>query len=72
MRDYDEINLKEKNMEDKVLCECHNVTLNDVKQKIKEGVTSFQELQELTKLGTDCPSCKDQNEELFKHLIEQK
>ena len=46
--------------------------LNDVKQKIKEGVTSFQELQELTKLGTDCPPCKDQNEELFKQLIEQK
>jgi bacterioferritin-associated ferredoxin len=56
-------------MEKEVLCCCHNVTLEDVKEQINNGVSSFAELQQITKIGTDCPPCKEQNEELFKKLI---
>lgn len=59
-------------MENEVLCCCHNVTLTDVKEQINNGVRSFAELQEITKIGTDCPPCKDKNEELFNSLLTKK
>jgi len=59
-------------MQDKVLCECHNVTLNDMKKHIKEGVKTFEELQEKTNISTDCPPCKEENEKLFKKLLRTK
>jgi bacterioferritin-associated ferredoxin len=58
-------------MEKEVLCCCHNVTLDDVKNQIKLGVDSFEQLQEITKIGTDCPPCKEKNEILFKTLLEE-
>lgn len=58
-------------MEDKVLCCCNNVTLNDVKEEIKNGVKTFEELQVKTGIGTDCPPCKEENEKLFKTLLEE-
>lgn len=58
-------------MEKDVLCCCHNVTLEDVKKNIKSGVKTFDELQEITKIGTDCPPCKESNEILFSKLINE-
>jgi len=59
-------------MEDKVLCCCHNVTVNDVKKHISQGVKTFSVLQEKTGIGTDCPPCKENNEKLFNTLINEK
>jgi bacterioferritin-associated ferredoxin len=58
-------------MEKEVLCCCHNVTLDDVKDQIKLGVNSFDDLQVITKIGTDCPPCKEKNEKLFKILLDE-
>jgi bacterioferritin-associated ferredoxin len=58
-------------MEKEVLCCCHDVTLVDVKNQIKLGVNSFDKLQEITKIGTDCPPCKEKNEKLFKILLNE-
>lgn len=58
-------------MEKEVLCCCHDVTLEDVKNQIKLGVNSFNNLQEITKIGTDCPPCKEKNEKLFKILLNE-
>jgi bacterioferritin-associated ferredoxin len=58
-------------MEKEVLCCCHDVTLEDVKNQIKLGVNSFDNLQEITKIGTDCPPCKEKNEKLFKILLNE-
>ena len=55
-----------------MLCCCHNVSLEDVKKQIKLGVSNFEELQEITKIGTDCPPCKEKNEILFNDLVNQK
>lgn len=59
-------------MEKEVLCCCHDVTLEDVKEKIKLGINSFEDLQKITKIGTDCPPCKEKNEKLFKVLLDKK
>jgi bacterioferritin-associated ferredoxin len=58
-------------MEKEVLCCCHDVTLEDVKNQIKLGVNDFDKLQEVTKIGTDCPPCKEKNEKLFKVLLDE-
>jgi bacterioferritin-associated ferredoxin len=58
-------------MEKEVLCCCHNVTLDDVKDQIKLGVNSFDDLQVITKIGTDCPPFKEKNEKLFKILLDE-
>ena len=59
-------------MEKEMLCCCHNVSLEDVKKQIKLGVSNFEELQEIAKIGTDCPPCKEKNEILFNDLVNQK
>ena len=59
-------------MEEEVLCCCHNVTLKDVKKQIDLGVNSFKQLQEVTKIGTDCPPCTESNEKLFNELLSNK
>lgn len=59
-------------MENKVLCCCHNVTVEDVKKHIDQGVTNFEDLQAKTGIATDCPPCKENNEKVFKNMLEQK
>ena len=58
-------------MEKEVLCGCHNVTLEDVKNRIKLGVRNFNDLQEKTKIGTDCLPCREKNEKLFEELLKK-
>lgn len=57
-------------MENKVLCGCHDVTMNDVKSQIKLGVKSFEELQSKTGIGTDCEPCMESNKILFNDLLQ--
>lgn len=59
-------------MTSNIVCGCHNVTLEDVKKEIKNGVTTFEALQEKTKIGTDCAPCREQTEKLFNHLYESR
>ena len=52
-------------IENKVLCCCFNVTEQDVKDAIKDGVKTFEELQKRTQIGTECPPCTKASEEYF-------
>ncbi len=58
-------------MEEKVLCCCHNVTLKDVENQIKNGVKTFKELQDNTGIGTDCPPCATDSEKLFTEMLKK-
>lgn len=49
-----------------VVCSCHKVTKQDMKTAINDGVVKFKDLQEQTKIGTKCSSCKSKNKERFK------
>lgn len=59
-------------MNDKEICCCHSVKLSDMKKFIEEGGKDFVTFQELTKIGTDCPPCKENNEALFNEMLHQK
>jgi nitrogen fixation protein NifU and related proteins len=49
----------------KVICECLNVTDHDIEEEVLEGVTSFEQLQERTKISTGCGKCKGEATEAF-------
>ena len=49
----------------------HNVKLTGIKENISNVVKTFEELQEKTKVGTDCSPCKEASEKLFNELLNE-
>ena len=46
-----------------------NVTEQDIKNAIKNGANSFEEVQAATKVGTGCGNCVESNKNLVDELI---
>ncbi|MCX8058111.1 MAG: iron-sulfur cluster assembly scaffold protein [Spirochaetes bacterium] len=40
-----------------VVCECFNITDEDIRMEVLEGAKTFEILQERTKIGTNCGKC---------------
>lgn len=55
--------------DDKVVCGCINVTVKDIKDSIKNGAKSFEEVQEATSVGTGCGNCVESVKELVDQLL---
>ena len=54
-----------------IICKCKEVTDHDIEDQVKRGVTTYEELQEKTEIGTVCGKCKDKTLELlheYNHL----
>jgi len=49
----------------KVICQCMNVTDQEIEDTVLEGARSYLEIQEKTKAGTVCGQCKDEIEKLL-------
>ena len=47
------------------ICQCMNVTDVDIEAAVKNGASTYIDLQNMTKCGTVCGQCKDQVEELL-------
>lgn len=58
--------------ENKVVCGCYNVTEQDLKNAVKNGANSFEEVQAVTKVGTGCGRCVEGNKQLVNELIIRK
>ena len=56
----------------KVVCGCYNVTVQDLNNAVKNGAKSFEEVQAITKVGTGCGHCVKGNNELVNELIIRK
>ncbi len=50
----------------RTVCQCMNVTDKEIEQAVRQGVKTYQQLQENTKLGTVCGQCKPEAEKLLK------
>lgn len=63
--------MAEKIKEDKAktICQCMNVTDHEIEDAVLEGVRTYLELQEHTKLGTVCGQCKDEATKLMNSYI---
>jgi len=62
---------KVKKEEAKIICQCMNVTDHEIEDAALEGVRTYLELQEHTKLGTVCGQCRDQAEKLLEEYIKK-
>jgi NAD(P)H-nitrite reductase large subunit len=56
----------------KVVCGCFNVTEQDIKNAINNGAKSYQEVQDITKVGTGCGGCVVSSEALVNELLIRK
>ncbi|MFH1378924.1 MAG: iron-sulfur cluster assembly scaffold protein [bacterium] len=66
-------NMPQKVHEDKakIICQCMNVTDHEIENAVLEGVHTFVELQEHTKLGTVCGQCKDEALVLMEQYVQK-
>ena len=55
----------------KIVCQCMNVTDKEIEHVVLEGVRTYLELQEHTKLGTVCGQCKDEATRLMNEYIQK-
>ncbi|AGX43101.1 (2Fe-2S)-binding protein [Clostridium saccharobutylicum] len=61
---------EEVKMEDnKIVCGCFKITEQDLKNAIKNGGNSFEEVQAVTKVGTGCGKCVNGNKDLVNKLL---
>jgi len=56
-------------MDNKVVCGCFKVTQQDLNNAIKNGAKSFEEVQAVTKVGTGCGNCVENNRTLVNGLL---
>lgn len=55
----------------RVVCKCLNVTENDIKMEVLEGIKDFHTLQERTKVGTGCGKCVDEVKILLDEFVKK-
>ena len=55
--------------DNKIVCGCFKITEQDLKNAIKNGANSFEEVQAITKVGTGCGKCVEGNKALVAQLL---
>ena len=49
----------------KIICQCMNVTEEEIRMAMAHGAKTFQDIQEMTKAGTVCGQCQDDIEDIL-------
>lgn len=70
---YERNGMKDKMLSEqaKIVCQCMNVTDEEISHAVLDGARTYYELQERTKLGTVCGQCKDEAEKLLAEYIKK-
>lgn len=55
----------------RVVCECMQVTDEDIEHAVLDGARSFIELQEMTKIGTGCGECQDEAQRVLSEYVQK-
>jgi nitrogen fixation NifU-like protein/NifU-like protein len=55
----------------KVICECMQVTDEEIEHAVLDGARSFHELQEMTKIGTGCGECQENAQAVMSGFIQK-
>lgn len=56
---------------DRIVCKCLNVSENDIKMEVLEGVKDFHTLQQRTKAGTGCGKCIDEVKKVLDYYVKK-
>jgi bacterioferritin-associated ferredoxin len=51
------------------VCGCLKIKVQDLEEAIKNGAKSFEEVQEITQVGTGCAHCLESNRALVNQLL---
>lgn len=55
--------------EDDIVCTCMSVSVKDIQKAIEAGARTFQEVQDITGVGTVCGVCTDDAEMVVQQLL---
>ncbi len=55
----------------KTACHCKNVTYGMIEDAIKNGASSYEEVEKLLKFGTGCGKCKEFIHYLVRDYLEE-
>ena len=58
--------------QDKVVCNCLNITNGMIKDAVDNGATTLEEVQQVTGAGTACGGCIDNVQRLIKQFVEER
>ena len=56
---------------DKIACNCKNVTYGMIEDAIKNGASSYEEVEKALKIGTGCGKCKEFIHYLVRDFLEE-
>ncbi len=69
IKNYETGTNADRNLEDKLLCTCYNVSENEVRRVITENqLTTVEEVTNFTKAGGGCGKCRPKIEAILKEL----
>ena len=60
-----------KNEDVEVVCECLNITAEDIRMEVLEGAKDFNTLQERTKISSMCGNCRERAQELQAEYVKR-
>lgn len=56
---------------EKTACNCKNITYGMIEDVIRNGATSYEEVQRSLKFGTGCGKCKEFIQYLVRDILEE-
>lgn len=56
---------------DKIACNCKNVTYGMIEDAIKNGASSYEEVEKALRFGTGCGKCKEFIHYLVRDFLEE-
>ena len=70
-RNSDQVDKINKEKESRIVCHCLNVTEDEIKMEVLEGVKDFDTLQKRTKVSTACGKCEPEVRELLDKYVKK-
>lgn len=54
---------------DKIVCDCYEVTVQDIADAIEAGAETLEDVQEATSAGTGCGGCIEELTDIVEELL---
>ncbi len=55
-------------LKNRLVCECFDIYVDDIKKALKNGASTFEELEESMRLGVLCSGCVNDSKNIIKQL----
>lgn len=55
-------------MKNRLVCECYNIWVEDIKKALEYGADSFEDLEKSMRLGVLCSACVEDSKKVVEEL----